>query len=225
VIIFVTYYTKLDLPILGIVASLFFFISIIWFHKASSPVNPPPKGLWELDTYRPLLIISLVLPQIILTFANSVLATVNVSQKYFGDQAQKVTVRRLVSMIGFGNIFSSLIGGLPFCHGSGGITAHYQGGARSNGSNYIIGTSLLIAAIAAYLYGNTQIIFSPLWLSVLLLSVGIMHVSLAKPSWIVKGSLPKLQLATMGAVALVSGNMLWVIASGIIFEFYRKRFS
>ena len=38
-----------------------------------------------------------------------------------------------------GNFLSALFGGMPLCHGAGGLAAHYRFGARSAGSNLMIG--------------------------------------------------------------------------------------
>jgi MFS superfamily sulfate permease-like transporter len=214
--LFLTY--KYQYPILGIIASVGFFISIVYLRKSGLEIQ---SVAFESASLRPLLIISLVLPQIILTSANSVLATVNVSHRYFGDGAERVTVRRLVCMIGFGNILSGLLGGLPLCHGSGGVTAHYNGGARTNMSNYFIGPILLVAALAVFIFGGAQVIFPPLLLSVLLMAVGFMHVSLATPSWN-HSKVTKIQLAFMALAALTSGNMLWVLGVGIFYELFNK---
>lgn len=213
VILFLTY--KYQFPILGIFTTLVFFGSLFWAQKSELPTH------LNQDALRPLLILSLVLPQIVLTSANSILATVNVSQKYFRENASKVTVPRLVCMIGLGNIISGIIGGLPFCHGSGGITAHYNGGARTNLSNYIIGPTLLLGAIAVSVFGEAKIAFSPILLSIPIMAVGFMHTKLASSSWSASWSI-KIQLAMMGAAALISGNMLWVLAAGLAFELIHK---
>lgn len=215
-ILYITY--KYQYPILGIVASIGFFSSMIWLEK-----NNLAAGITSLnlEKSRPFLILSLVLPQIVLTSANSVLATVNVSHKFYGEMAKKVTARHLVCMIGFGNVLSALIGGLPFCHGSGGVTAHYKGGARTEMSNYFIGTCLLMTAIATFIFGGAQVFFAPLFLSVLLVTVGFMHVSLAKTSWMAEG-ITKFQLVAMALAALISGNMLWVLGTGLVFEGLNK---
>jgi MFS superfamily sulfate permease-like transporter len=214
--LFLTY--KYQYPILGIIASVGFFISIVFLSKGGVQIQ---SVAFEPVGFRPLLIISLILPQIILTSANSVLATVNVSQRYFGERAERVTVRRLVCMIGFGNILSGFLGGLPFCHGSGGVTAHYNGGARTNMSNYFIGPILLVAALAVFISGGAQVIFPPLLLSVLLMAVGFMHISLATPSWNYSKT-TKIQLVLMALAALTSGNMLWVLGIGIFCELLNK---
>jgi hypothetical protein len=215
-ILFVT--DKFQYPILGLVASIGFFSSLFWLKKIETAAG---AGSLDPEKFRPLLIVSLVLPQIVLTSANSVLATVNVSQKLFGERAGKVRVRRLVGLIGLGNILSGLIGGLPFCHGSGGVTAHHKGGARTNRSNYFIGTTLLVGALAVFIFGNVQVVFAPLLLGVLLMTVGLMHVALARASWSHRRAV-KFQLVTMALVAVISGNMFWVLGSGLVLEGINK---
>ena len=46
-----------------------------------------------------------------------------------------------------GNILSFLLGGMPLCHGAGGLAAHYRFGARTPGSNLIIGAIFLLLAL------------------------------------------------------------------------------
>lgn len=214
---------KTRAPVLGVVATLGFLISVAFhFEKFVAVEWSLIPSSADLVKFRPFLVLSLVLPQVILTSANSVLATVNVSKRYFGDQASQVTVARLVAMIGFGNIFSGVLGGLPFCHGSGGITAHYKGGARTNAANYIIGGVLLAAAFVVALFGGGHIVFSPLLLSVLLISVGLLHVSLAAPSWNL-GKSEKIQLSLMALAALSTGNMMWVLGAGLLWELFQQR--
>ena len=45
------------------------------------------------------------------------------------------------------NIVSSTIGGMPLCHGAGGLAAHYRFGARTAGSNLMIGVIFVILAV------------------------------------------------------------------------------
>jgi len=45
------------------------------------------------------------------------------------------------------NLVSFLLGGMPLCHGAGGLAAHYRFGARTAGSNIIIGTIFLVLAV------------------------------------------------------------------------------
>ena len=45
------------------------------------------------------------------------------------------------------NFLSSSIGGIPLCHGAGGLAAHYRFGARTAGSNLMIGIIFTALAI------------------------------------------------------------------------------
>jgi len=73
----------------------------------------------------------LVLPQIPLTFGNSIVATADTARIYFGTGAVRVTPGRLSLSLGITNVIAGFIGAAPLCHGAGGLTAHYRFGARS----------------------------------------------------------------------------------------------
>jgi SulP family sulfate permease len=45
------------------------------------------------------------------------------------------------------NFLSFFLGGMPLCHGAGGLAAHYRFGARTGGSNLIIGFIFVLLAI------------------------------------------------------------------------------
>ncbi|WP_319471232.1 putative sulfate/molybdate transporter [uncultured Pseudodesulfovibrio sp.] len=89
----------------------------------------------------------LVLPQIPMTMGNAVIANRDLSFEYFGDGSRRVTDRALCMSMGLANVFSALVGGMPVCHGAGGLAAHYQFGARTNGSNLIIGGLFVLLAL------------------------------------------------------------------------------
>ncbi len=81
----------------------------------------------------------LVLPQIPMTLGNAVIANADLSKEYFKEKAEKTTYKSLCFSMGFANIVSFAFGGMPLCHGAGGLAAHYRFGARTAGSNIIIG--------------------------------------------------------------------------------------
>ncbi len=89
----------------------------------------------------------LVVPQLPLSLANSVVSTVDVARAYFGDQASRVTPRNVALAYALGNIWAGLSGGLPNCHGAGGLTAHYRLGARTPAASVIVGTTLVAVAL------------------------------------------------------------------------------
>jgi SulP family sulfate permease len=93
----------------------------------------------------------LALPQIPMTLGNAVIAYSDLSEEYFGEASHKVTHRSVCISMALANFASFLVGGMPLCHGAGGLAAHYRFGARSAGSNLIIGFIFIVLAL---LLGN-----------------------------------------------------------------------
>ncbi len=182
------------------------------------------KNILSVGALRWGIVSSLLLPQMALTLANSVVGTADVCQRYFAP-ARKVTVRNLLVSIGIGNVISALVGGLPFCHGAGGITAHYKAGARHWGMNLVIGIFILILAGISFYKGQVIIQFSPVLLSALLISTGLMHLKLAKPTWNCEVSKfeNRFQLIGMIIAVIFTKNILWALGSGILIELFRLK--
>jgi SulP family sulfate permease len=90
----------------------------------------------------------LVLPQIPLTLGNAVIATSDTAKNLFTEEESKrATNRALAASMGVANLAVGAVGGMPMCHGAGGLAAHYRFGARTGGSNIIIGVIFLIIAV------------------------------------------------------------------------------
>lgn len=87
----------------------------------------------------------LALPQIPLSLGNSILATHQVVKDFF--PGREVTVRKLSLTYVFMNLVNPWFGGIPTCHGSGGVAGHYAFGARSGGSVLIYGGLFLVAGV------------------------------------------------------------------------------
>ena len=89
----------------------------------------------------------LVLPQVPMTLGNAVIAYADLSREYFGENSRRVTYRGACVSMAVANGISSLLGGMPLCHGAGGLAAHYRFGARSAGSNLIIGAVFIVLVL------------------------------------------------------------------------------
>lgn len=89
----------------------------------------------------------LFLPQIPMTLGNAVIAYTDLSGKYFGASANKVTYKSSCISMALANLVSFGLGGMPLCHGAGGLAAHYRFGARTTGSNIMIGVVFLGLAV------------------------------------------------------------------------------
>lgn len=92
-------------------------------------------------------VFALVLPQLPMTLGNAVIANKDLANTYFGEKSSKMTYKNLCLSMAFGNLMSFFIGGMPMCHGAGGLGAHYRFGARTAGSNLMIGSLLIILVI------------------------------------------------------------------------------
>ncbi len=101
---------------------------------------------------------ALVLPQLPMTVGNAVIANADLSKEYFGKKSKKVTYKALTITMAMGCILSFLVGGMPMCHGAGGLAAHYRFGARTAGSNFMIGT-LFIGLVLLLGSGILSIIY------------------------------------------------------------------
>jgi SulP family sulfate permease len=89
----------------------------------------------------------LVLPQVPMTLGNAVIADADLSIQYFPEAGRRVTYRALCISMALANLASFLVGGMPMCHGAGGLAAHYRFGARTAGSNLIIGAIFIVLAL------------------------------------------------------------------------------
>jgi len=92
-------------------------------------------------------LLALVVPQMPMTLGNAVIADMDLSINYFGEAARRVTGKALCVSMALGNFLSALLGGMPVCHGAGGLAAHYRFGARSAGSNLMIGAVFILVTL------------------------------------------------------------------------------
>jgi hypothetical protein len=87
----------------------------------------------------------LALPQIPLSLGNSILATRQIVHDYFPDV--DLSVRKIGFTYALMNLINPFIGGVPTCHGSGGVAGHYAFGGRTGGSVVIYGTVFLLLGL------------------------------------------------------------------------------
>jgi SulP family sulfate permease len=90
---------------------------------------------------------ALALPQTPMTMGNAVIAYADLSREYFGSASARVSYRGACLSMSLANGISFLFGGMPLCHGAGGLAAHYRFGARTGGSNLIIGGLFAVLAL------------------------------------------------------------------------------
>ncbi len=85
------------------------------------------------------------LPQIPLTTLNSVIAVCALSADLFPERA--ASPKRVALSVGMMNLTACWFGGMPMCHGAGGLAGQYRFGARTNGSILFLGAVKLLLAV------------------------------------------------------------------------------
>ena len=116
----------------------------------------------------------LVLPQIPMTIGNAIISNTDVMHEYFGERAYRATYRSVSNSQGLAGVVSFFLGGIPMCHGAGGLAAHYRFGARTAGANLIIGGIFVSLAL---IFGENMVAILNLFpfslLGVLLVFAGL----------------------------------------------------
>src|SRR5437899_5309277 len=158
-------------------------------------------------------VLVLGLPQAALTLGNAIVATVEENNQLFPDRP--ITVRGIAIDHGAMNLVGASIGGVPMCHGAGGMAGHVRFGARTGGALVILGMLVLVAGLFfADSIGTLFKLFPPALLGVILmfggleLAAGVQASSLSKADRYVMAFTAGTALWNMGA-AYVGGLALW----------------
>ena len=145
------------------------------------------------------------LAQIPLTATNAVIATSTLITRTFPDR--RVPERQLSFSTGAMNVILPFFGGMPLCHGAGGLAAQVFYGARTGGANLLegaieIGLGLFLAGGIATLFAA----FPSAILGAMMLLVGLQLVGFGREL--------KLDLSLIPAVATVLGSVFANMAVG-----------
>lgn len=127
-----------------------------------------PKGLdWRIGA------VNAGIGQIPLTTLNSVIAVVDLAAELLPSVGIPSVTSVGLSVAGM-NLVGCWFGAMPVCHGSGGLAAQYQCGARSGASVIVLGTSKLIIGL---LFGDPLVRllqrFPVAFLAVMLIGAGL----------------------------------------------------
>ena len=90
-------------------------------------------------------VVFLALPQFPLTLGNAIIGATEENNRLFPDRP--VDENKLSTSTGLLNLFGSSVGGVPMCHGAGGMAGHVAFGARTGGATIILGIVLLALAL------------------------------------------------------------------------------
>ena len=128
---------------LGAIYAVFVHYDVL---SATGPVHITLPKLYT-PTFADILtgFLILALPQIPLSIGNSIIATKQVAHDLFPEK--KITIRKISLTYSIINLINPFLGGIPTCHGSGGMAGHYAFGARTGGSVMIYGMLFLVLGI------------------------------------------------------------------------------
>ncbi len=144
--------------------------------------------------------------QIPLTATNAVIATSALITQYFPNRT--VSEKKLALNHGVMNIVSPFFGGMPMCHGAGGLAGQYYFGARTGGTNILEGIiEISLGLLLAGSIGTLFALFPESIIGAMLLLVGIQLTGFAR-------DLKLRELPIMGLVAVLA--LLTNMAIGFI---------
>ena len=110
---------------------------------------------------------------------NAIIGTAEENNELFPDRPAKV--KTIAVDHGFMNVFSTAIGGIPLCHGAGGMAGHVRFGARTGGALVILGVIVLILGL--FFSDSVAVLFKffpPAILGVILFFTGLELASISR---------------------------------------------
>jgi hypothetical protein len=164
-------------------------------------------------------VVFLALPQVPLTLGNAIIAITEENNRLFPDRA--VTERQVAVSTGLLNLGSAALGGIPMCHGAGGMAGHVRFGARTGGAPIILGAILVALAL---LFGPSIAtllrVFPPAVLGVVLfltgaqLALGACDLSRDKAERFATVITAALAIWNVGIAFLAGSAVLWLARRG-----------
>ncbi len=158
------------------------------------------------------------LPQAPLTLGNAIIGTVAENNQHFPDR--KVRAKTISIDHGVMNLVSTFLGGIPMCHGAGGMAGHIRFGARTGGALVILGVIVLL--IGLFLSDSVSLIlqvFPRSILGVILFFAGIELALVVKDI--------KLKKQNLFVLLITAGTAMWNMGvaylAGLLFYYGLQR--
>jgi hypothetical protein len=126
---------------------------LILFFSGSVGLSDVEFGLpfikFQLPTLKNFIfgMISAGIAQLFLTLTNVMVATVVLIKDLFPEKENLIDANNLALNMGAMNLINPFLGGMPLCHGSGGLMAQFAFGARTGGSMILEGIMELILGL------------------------------------------------------------------------------
>ena len=199
------------------------FILVFFGFIGAALAEPALLGSWRVSFWAPRLVVfdraALEgvwlggLPQLPLTVLNSVLAVSLLAGQIFPRNSDRTTPKKIAVSVGLMNLIACPLGGMPLCHGSGGLAAQHRFGARSGLSMVMLGAAKITAGLflggAALAWMRA---FPTLVLGVFLLVAGIGFCRTSR-CWVTPRDM--LTASVMVCVNLAGGTLVRSFAAGV----------
>lgn len=161
----------------------------------------------------------LALPQLPLSLSNSVVATKQTVADLFPDRP--ISVRKLGLTYSLMNLSVPWFGGVPVCHGCGGLAGHYAFGGRTGGSVILYGALyLIIGLLLSQSLEHVLSVFPRPILGVVLLFEAVVLLSFIRDQASDRSALTVALITAMIAftlpqgyvIALIVGSAMWFLS-------------
>lgn len=205
-------YAPAAIVLVGLGAVIMFFRGEFQHVQPPSFALPAPASFSLEEVWQAMLLAGFA--QIPLTVTNATLSTCSLIHTYWPDR--RVSERQLSWNQGLMNLVVPFFGGMPMCHGAGGLAGQYYFGARTGGTNIMEGTIEILlglffaGSVVALLAGfPTAIIGGMLFL------VGIELIKFARDVRLTQDLIP------LGATVIVSlvTNMAYGFLAGLAIHY------
>lgn len=215
------YPAALFVIVIGVIYAVFFKLNLA--HLAQGIGFQLPK--FQLPTMQGIMtgFLLLSLPQIPLSIGNSVLATQQTAKDFFPDRPP-LTIRKISFTYSIMNLVAPFFGGIPVCHGAGGMAGHYTFGARTGGAVIIYGSMYLtLGLFFGGVFGDVVKIFPKPILGVLLFFEGMALMKLMFGTALSKKQVMIVLVVGLMAVGLPYGYLIGIIIGTVLAHVFEKR--
>ena len=182
-----------------------------WNLRLTLPVIAVPR---LQDVWKTMLLAGFA--QIPLSISNAIIAPAALIRDYFPKKS--VSEEKLMLNMGVMNVFSSLLGGMPMCHGAGGLAGQYYFGARTGGAPILEG--LIEICIGLFLSGSIAALMAAFPMPLIAGMMLLVGIQLARTARKLRGW--ELALALGTAVLSVATNIGIGFLGGLAAAHLRK---
>ncbi|MBI1192611.1 MAG: transporter [Bacteroidetes bacterium] len=161
-------------------------------------------------------LVLLALPQLPLSLSNSVIATEKTVRDLFPERP--VGLRKIGFTYAAANLLAPFFGGIPVCHGCGGLAGHYAFGARTGGSVVIYGSFYLVLGLFfSGVLDQVLLVFPKPILGVVLLVESLALLRLIQDQAALPRSLLIALLVGVLALTLPQGYLVGIVTGCVVY--------